>query len=84
MASRAKSLYKQVIGEYAGISDICWQIMWAGNSYPAGKDVVRRRAKEQFLQMRNETDPQKIDQAIAKGGKIPIRRKKTHNVQSTF
>jgi hypothetical protein len=30
-------------------------------------DIVRRKAKDQFFATRNETDPQKLEAAFAKG-----------------
>jgi len=43
------------------------QIIFVGRDWPAGQEIVRRLAKKQFFQMRNETDPVKIQQGITKG-----------------
>ncbi|ELR14016.1 LYR motifcontaining protein 5, putative [Acanthamoeba castellanii str. Neff] len=49
----ARNLYKQMI--------------WVGRDYPAGLDKLRPGAKRAFFATKDETDPEKIDQAFRRG-----------------
>jgi len=40
--------------------------LWAGKDYPGGFDNLRNGAKKAFFAMKEEKDPEKIQQAIAR------------------
>jgi hypothetical protein len=40
------------------------QLIWAGRDYPAGLDKLRPGAKRAFFAAKDETDPEKINQAL--------------------
>jgi len=42
------------------------KILWAGKDYPGGFDNLRNGAKKAFFAMKEEKDPEKIQQAIAR------------------
>uniref|UniRef100_A0A7S4IVA8 Complex 1 LYR protein domain-containing protein n=1 Tax=Vannella robusta TaxID=1487602 RepID=A0A7S4IVA8_9EUKA len=43
------------------------QFMIVGRDYPDGLDKVRKRAKRMFLSNKDETDPQKLQEAFDRG-----------------
>jgi hypothetical protein len=46
---------------------ISFQLLYLGREYPKGYDYFRTKLKNSFLKHKHETDPEKIDQLIARG-----------------
>lgn len=56
----ANSLRGEVVKLYKNL-------LYLGREYPKGADYFRRRLKAAFLKNKDETDPEKIKQLIARG-----------------
>jgi len=42
-------------------------LLWLGREYPAGADFFNTRLKKAFMNNRNETNPEKIQEMIGRG-----------------
>lgn len=51
----------------ASVRSLYKQIIFVGRNYPGGIEYVRKMAKQEFRKHANETDPEKIKLALAKG-----------------